>query len=87
MGQNAKGGWFIARVGFELVAVTFACAAVGYYLDSIFKMKIFPALSLIGLIVGGGTGFWLVFREMTRLIDEDVEGGESSGKSDKDEKI
>lgn len=71
MEQKNRGGWFIARIGFELVAVTFTCAAVGYYLDSMLKMKIFPALSLVGLIVGGVTGFWLVFKEMSRLIDDD----------------
>lgn len=70
MEQKNRGGWFIARIGFELVAVTFSCAAVGYYLDSVLKMKIFPALSLVGLIVGGVTGFWLVFKEMSRLIDD-----------------
>ena len=73
MAQQNRGGWFIARVGFELVAVTFSFAAVGYYLDTILKMKIFPALSLLGLVIGGGTGFWLVFREMSRLIDDDSE--------------
>jgi hypothetical protein len=57
MGQKNRGGWFIARIGFELVAVTFSCAAVGYYLDSILKMKIFPALSLTGLVIGGAAGF------------------------------
>ena len=71
MAQQNQGGWFIARVGFELVAVTFSFAAVGYYLDTILKMKIFPALSLLGLVIGGVTGFWLVFREMSRLIDDD----------------
>ena len=71
MEQKNRGGWFIARIGFGLVAVTFTCAAVGYYLDSMLKMKIFPALSLVGLIVGGVTGFWLVFKEMSRLIDDD----------------
>ncbi len=71
MAQQNRGGWFIARVGFELVAVTFSFAAVGYYLDTILKMKIFPALSLLGLVIGGVTGFWLVFREMSRLIDDD----------------
>ncbi len=73
MAQQNRGGWFIARVGFELVAVTFSFAAVGYYLDTILKMKIFPALSLLGLVIGGVTGFWLVFREMSRLIDDDSE--------------
>ncbi|MDA8027692.1 MAG: AtpZ/AtpI family protein [Nitrospiraceae bacterium] len=71
MAQQNRGGWFIARVGFELVAVTFSFAAVGYYLDTILKMKIFPALSLLGLVIGGVTGFWLVYREMSRLIDDD----------------
>ncbi|EQD25671.1 MAG: AtpZ/AtpI family protein [Nitrospirae bacterium] len=75
MAQQNRGGWFIARVGFELVAVTFAFSAVGYYLDSVLKMKIFPALSLAGLVVGGVTGFWLVFREMSRLIDDDSDKG------------
>ncbi|MGC8500621.1 MAG: AtpZ/AtpI family protein [Leptospirillia bacterium] len=69
MDQKNKGGWFIAWVGFELVAVTFACAAGGYYLDTLLKMRIFPALSLAGLVIGGGTGFWLVYREMRGLID------------------
>jgi F0F1-type ATP synthase assembly protein I len=81
MGQKNRGGWFIARIGFELVAVTFSCAAVGYYLDSILKMKIFPALSLTGLVIGGAAGFWLVFKEMTRLIDEDA-GTEKGDKKD-----
>ena len=71
MAQQNRGGWFIARVGFELVAVTFSFAAVGYYLDTILKMKIFPALSLLGLVIGGVTGFWLVYREMSGLIDDD----------------
>jgi uncharacterized membrane protein len=69
MDQNNKGGWFIARIGFELVAVTFVCAAGGYYLDTMLKMRFFPALSLAGLVIGGATGFWLVYQEMSRLID------------------
>lgn len=84
MGQKSRGGWFIARVGFELVAITFACSAVGYYLDSVFRMKIFPAMSLTGLVVGGGSGFWLVFREMTRLINEDDGEGHIPEKKDED---
>ncbi len=75
MSQQNRGGWFIARIGFELVAVTFIFAAVGYYLDSLLRMKIFPALSLAGLVIGGVTGFWLVFREMNRLIDDDRKKG------------
>ena len=71
MGQKNRGGWFIARIGFELVAVTFTCAAIGYYLDSILKMRIFPAISLVGLVVGGVTGFWLVYKEVSRWIDDD----------------
>ena len=75
MDQKNKGGWFIARIGFELVAVTFACAAGGYFLDTLLKMRFFPALSLAGLVTGGIAGFWLVYREMSRLID-----GSSGGK-------
>ncbi len=71
MGQKNRGGWFIARIGFELVAVTFTCAAIGYYLDSILKMRIFPAISLVGLVVGGVTGFWLVYKEVSQWIDDD----------------
>lgn len=75
MDQKSKGGWFIARIGFELVAVTFLCAAGGYFLDTLLKMRFFPALSLAGLVTGGAAGFWLVYREMSRMI-----GGDSGGK-------
>ncbi len=75
MDQKDKGGWFIARIGFELVAVTFVCAAAGYFFDSQLKMRFFPALSLTGLVAGGASGFWLVYQEMSRLT-----GGDSKKK-------
>lgn len=77
--KSGNGLYFVARLGFELVATTFLCAAVGYYFDGRLGMKIFPALSVTGLVIGGGAGFWLVYRTVTRMTGPD----DTSGKPDK----
>jgi F0F1-type ATP synthase assembly protein I len=69
--KNGNGLVFVARLGFELVVTTFLCAGIGYYFDSRLGMKIFPALSITGLVIGGGTGFWLVYRTVTRMTGPD----------------
>ena len=67
--KSTNGFVFVARLGFELVAVTFVCAGIGYFFDSRLGMRIFPALSIIGLLIGGGAGFWLVYRTITRMTE------------------
>lgn len=68
MREKSNSGFvLVARLGFELVATTFLCAGIGYFFDSRLGMRIFPALSIAGLFVGGGAGFWLVYRTVTRM--------------------
>lgn len=65
--KSSSGFVFVARLGFELVATTFLCAGIGYFIDSRFGMRIFPVFSIAGLMLGGGAGFWLVYRTVTQM--------------------
>ena len=68
MNEKKENGFvFVTRLGFELVVTTFACAGVGYYFDSRFGMRYFPILSIVGLLLGGGAGFWMVYRTISRM--------------------
>ena len=70
MGENKGNGFvFITQIGVQLVVTTFVCAGIGYFFDSRLNMRFFPGLSIIGLLIGGGAGFWMVFRTVTRMTD------------------
>ncbi|EAY57960.1 MAG: Hypothetical protein C75L2_00110038 [Leptospirillum sp. Group II 'C75'] len=69
MNEKKENGFvFVARLGFELVVTTFTCAGIGYYVDSRLGMKYFPVFSITGLLLGGGAGFWMVYRTITKMI-------------------
>ncbi|MHB8542681.1 MAG: AtpZ/AtpI family protein [Leptospirales bacterium] len=70
MREKSNSGFvFVARLGVELVSTTFLFAGIGYFFDSRLGMRIFPALSITGLLLGGGAGFWMVYRTVTRMTD------------------
>jgi ATP synthase protein I len=69
----------LSAVGWELAISVIACFLAGIWADG--KLGTEPWLAIVGLVIGMGAGFWILFkavRAANEAAEEEDRGGGSS---------